>query len=66
MAEVFQESRHFLKQLRGAYGERRVVLVWDNWTVHWHETVLRFASKQRIELLWLPTYSPRLNLIKKL
>lgn len=56
----------FLKQLRQAHGEQRVVLVWDNWPVHLHPTVLTCANEQRIELLFLPTYSPWLNPIEKL
>ncbi len=48
----------WLKQLRAAYGQRCVVLVWDNWPVHYHEKVLACASEQNIEILWLPTYAP--------
>lgn len=56
----------FLKQLRAAYGGQRVVLVWDNWPVHLHETVLTCANTHKIELVFLPTYSPWLNPIEKL
>ena len=57
----------FLAQVRAAYGpERRIVLVWDNWPVHKHETVLKEAMRQRIELLFLPVYAPWTNPIEKL
>jgi len=56
----------FLKKLRTAYGEQRVVLVWDNWPVHYHHKVLECAFEQQIELMWLPTYAPWLNPIEKL
>lgn len=56
----------FLKKLRQAHADERVVLVWDNWPVHLHEKVLECAHEQRIELVFLPTYSPWLNPIEKL
>jgi putative transposase len=56
----------FLRQLRRAYPQERVVLVWDNWPVHLHEKVLLCASEQQIGLVFLPTYSPWLNPIEKL
>ena len=57
----------FLQQVRKAYDpERRIVLVWDNWPVHKHETLRKEAANQRIELLFLPTYAPWTNPIEKL
>lgn len=56
----------FLRQIRAAYPDRSVVLVWDNWPIHYHEEVLLCASQCKIELLWLPTYAPWLNPIEKL
>jgi putative transposase len=57
----------FLKKLRTAYGpDVRVVLVWDNWPVHYHPLVLEAAREHRIELLYLPTYAPWTNPIEKL
>ena len=56
----------WLKQLRAANGNKRVVLVWDNWPVHYHPKVLGCASEQNIEILWLPTYAPWLNPIEKM
>lgn len=58
--------RRFLARVRERYGEREVVLVWDNWPVHQHEQVLKRASELRIHLLWLPTYAPWTNPIEKL
>lgn len=56
----------FLKKLRQAYGaKRRVVLIWDNWPVHYHPFVVEAAQEHRIELLYLPTYAPWTNPIEK-
>lgn len=57
----------FLKQVRKAYGpERRLLLIWDNWPIHYYDRVLAEAAAQRIELLNLPTYAPWTNPIEKL
>lgn len=61
----------FLHQVRQHYNQLygqgvRLLLVWDNWPVHYHEKVLRAAQAAGIELLWLPTYAPWLNPIEKL
>ena len=57
----------FLKQVRKAYGsERRLILIWDNWPIHFYDLVLAEAEAQRIELLNLPTYAPWTNPIEKL
>lgn len=56
----------FLRKLRAAYPGRRLFLVWDNWPVHAHPTVLALAAELRIEILWLPTYAPWTNSIEKL
>lgn len=64
-SRVYELCR-FLQGLRATYEQERVVLVWDNWPVHWHEKVLECASAQQIELVWLPTYAPWLNPIEKL
>ena len=44
----------------------RLVLIWDNWPVHYHPDVLRVAQAERIELLNTPTYAPWCNPIEKL
>jgi transposase len=56
----------FLRTLREAYPSERLFLVWDNWPIHQHPTVLAEASRLAIELLWLPTYAPWTNVIEKL
>ena len=61
-----KELQHFLKKLRKTDPDGRLVLVWDNWPVHLHPNVLEEASRQTIEIVWLPTYSPWLNPIEKL
>lgn len=57
----------FFRKLRRRVGrDVRVVLVWDNWPVHFHPEVNRVAEEQRIERLYVPTYAPWTNPIEKL
>jgi transposase len=57
----------FLRQCRAHYGpEIRLVLIWDNWPLHYHREVLRVAQEVGIELLYTPTYAPWSNPIEKL
>jgi transposase len=56
----------FLRSVRTAYPTETLVLVWDNWPVHQHPTVLAQAAALDIELLWLPTDAPWTNPIEKL
>ena len=56
----------FLTALRRAYPTQTLLLVWDNWPVHQHPTVLDRAAREAIQLLWLPTYAPWANPIEKL
>ena len=58
--------RRFLRALRAAYPARTLILIWDNWPVHTHPTVLAQAAALGITLCWLPTYAPELNPIEKL
>jgi transposase len=58
--------KEFLKELRAAYPEKLLVLVWDNWTVHRHPQVLAEAARLKIHIKWLPTYAPWTNPIEKL
>ena len=60
----------FLASLRKRYDclhglGHRVVLIWDNWPVHYHPRVVEAASKQGIELMYVPTYAPWTNPIEK-
>lgn len=57
----------FLKQVRKTYGPgRRLILIWDNWPIHFYDNVIQTAQEQNIELLRLPTYAPWTNPIEKL
>lgn len=60
------QQRRFLRDLRAAYPDRVLLLVWDNWPVHAHPEVLAEARRLRIALYRLPTYAPWLNPIEKL
>ena len=60
----------FLASLRKRYDSlhgsgHRVVLIWDNWPVHYPPRVVEAASKQCIELRYVPTYAPWTNPIEK-
>lgn len=57
-----------VRQVSAAFPRaERIVLVWDNWPVHQHPTVLEaLAEDPRLQLLPLPTYAPWLNPIEKL
>ena len=62
-----KELCRFLRQIRRHYGpDVRLVLIWDNWPVHYHPEIVRVAQMQRIELFYTPTYAPWCNPIEKL
>ncbi|MFQ5885565.1 MAG: IS630 family transposase [Thermoplasmata archaeon] len=56
----------FLWQLLRAYPGRRILIVLDNYVTHKTEKVLEFLQRtgERIKLIFLPTYSPQLNIIE--
>ena len=58
----------FLRQLVEAYKGRRVILVLDNASYHRTLSTLELLSEyaDRVFIVWLPTYSPELNLIEGL
>jgi transposase len=58
----------FLRQVARAYPDAEAVYVAaDNWPVHTNPQVLTALTKlKRVELVYLPTYSPWLNPIEKL
>lgn len=56
----------WLRQVREAFPDHELFVVWDNWPVHAHPKVLEQAAASRITLVWLPTYAPWLNPIEKL
>ncbi|HAL49297.1 MAG TPA: hypothetical protein DCP37_16225 [Dehalococcoidia bacterium] len=55
-------------QIGSPYPEaRRIYLIMDNWSVHFHPKVQEaLAADPRIQVIPLPTYSPWLNNIEKL
>jgi len=55
-----------LRKVRDRYGSLSVTLVLDNARYQKCEPVKRLAQELRIELLYLPSYSPNLNLIERL
>jgi transposase len=62
-----KEISRFLRRIRRHFGpDVRLVLIWDNWPVHYHAEIVRVAQSQRIELLHTPTYAPWCNPIEKL
>jgi transposase len=58
----------FYAQLEAAYPRaERIYMVEDNWSIHAHPDVLAaLATHPRLQVVWLPTYSPWLNPIEKL
>lgn len=55
-----------LKDIRKKYGDKTVTLVLDNARYQHCRKVEEFAKELHIELLFLPSYSPNLNLIERL
>jgi transposase len=56
----------FLKQLRKKYGDKPIAIVLDNARYQHCIAVKTFAESIGIELLFLPPYSPNLNIIERL
>jgi putative transposase len=56
-----------VSKISGWYPQaRKIYLVWDNWPNHAHPKVTEaLARQERVEVLWLPTYSPWLNPTEK-
>jgi transposase len=63
-AEAFIE---FLRSVLRAYPGRRIYLVLDNGPIHTAKVVEQFLDevKRRLTVLWMPKYSPNLNLIER-
>jgi transposase len=63
-----QQYREFLWQLLEAHSERRVVLVIDNASYHRTRPILTLLDDHADHafVVWLPRYSPELNLIEGL
>lgn len=60
------EFIEFLKILLSSFIVSKIYLVLDNFSIHKTKAVKRFLEehKDRLELVFLPTYSPHLNLIE--
>jgi transposase len=63
-AETFID---FLRCVLRAYPGKHVYLVLDNGPIHTAGAVLKFLDqrKRRLTVLWMPKYSPNLNLIER-
>jgi len=63
-----QQFHEFLQQLLEAHSERRLVLVIDNASYHRTRRILELleAHADHVFVIWLPRYSPELNLIEGL
>jgi putative transposase len=63
-----QQFCEFLRQLLEAHSERRLVLVIDNASYHRTRAICQLLEDHRdhVFVVWLPTYSPELNLIEGL
>lgn len=56
----------FLAQLRQAYKNKKLIIVWDNFRAHKSKKVQRYAAKHKIHLEYLPAYAPELNPVEAL
>lgn len=59
------EGRELLRKIRAANPGKRLLVVLDNASYHHAPAVKQVAGVLRIELLYLPPYSPNLNLIER-
>lgn len=59
--------KHLLKELRKDYSDKGKIYVFlDNARYSWNREVRRRAKELNIKLIFLPPYSPNLNLIERL
>jgi transposase len=63
-----QQFHEFLRHLLEGNSERHLVLVIDNASYHRTQTILRLLDdhSDHVFVVWLPRYSPELNLIEGL
>jgi transposase len=63
-----QQFAEFLRQLLEANSERRLVIVLDNASYHQTKAIRQLLADHRdhVFVIWLPVYSPELNLIEGL
>jgi transposase len=55
----------FLKSLKGKYPGKLLHIIWDNVPYQHAREVTKFAQEAGIDLVYLPAYSPNLNLIER-
>jgi transposase len=55
----------FMKLLRKKNGETRIHIIWDNVPYQHAKEVTKLAKEINIEIIYLPSYSPNLNLIER-
>jgi len=70
--QIFRRKRAveflaFLKYLLKQYRRWRIYLVLDNFKIHDTQIIRDFIkqNRKRLKIVWLPTYSPHLNLIER-
>ena len=54
----------FLDVVRGASGDRKIVMILDNCPAHHSTVVTEHADELNIQLLFLPPFSPQFNPIE--
>lgn len=61
------EFLEFLKHLMKQYRRWKIYLVLDNFKIHDTQMIREFRRRHRnrLRIVWLPTYSPHLNLIER-
>lgn len=55
-----------LNKIKNQYGDKRITIILDNARYQKCKLVMELALNLKIELLYLPTYSPNLNIIERL
>ncbi len=61
-----QSTQRICRQLLKKHPSKKIYLVCDNARYNRNKMLCGWASEQRIELIYLPAYSPNLNLIERL
>jgi len=63
----YEATINFLKKLEETYHDKKVIFAYaDNAPYYKNQFVTEYLKTSRIELIFLPTYSPNLNLIERL
>jgi len=64
LRKIKLKNLYFLRKIREANPEKRIVVILDNFRTHHAKKVREEAEKLNISLVYLPPYSPDLNLIE--